>query len=107
MLPYFPFGELALVDAALVLGFGFPNAYPKPDEFPAATFDLHVYTQGESATQPVVTCGPTQTATYASAKLQWEAWNGSEWQRMDALKDETLAFTRSGFITLRTPAVGI
>src|SRR5712671_2025040 len=107
LLPYFPFGELALTDAALVLGFGFPNAYPKPDEFPATTFDLAVYVQGESAAQPVVTCGPTQTTAYAPAKLQWEAWNGSEWQRMDALKDETLAFTRSGFITLRTPAVSV
>ena len=105
--PYFPFGELALGNAALVLGFGFPNAYPKPDGFPATTFDLAVYAQGESAPQPVITCGPTQTAAYAPAKLQWEAWNGSEWQRMDALKDETLAFTRSGFITLRTPAVGV
>jgi predicted phage baseplate assembly protein len=104
---YSPFGELALVDAALVLGFGFPSAYPNPDEFPATTFDLAVYAQGESAAQPVVTCGPTQTAAYPSAKAQWEAWNGSEWQRMDALKDETLAFTRSGFITLRTPAVGV
>ena len=107
LLPYLPFGELALADAALVLGFGFPTAYPKPDEFPATTFDLAVRTQGESAIQPVVTCGSAQTAAYASAKLQWEAWNGSEWQRIDALKDETLAFTRSGFITLRTPAVGV
>jgi predicted phage baseplate assembly protein len=107
LLPYFPFGELALADAALVLGFGFPNAYPKPDEFPATTFDLAVYAQGESTSQPVVPCGLTPTAVYASAKLQWEAWNGGEWQRMDALKDETLAFTRSGFITLRTPAIGV
>jgi predicted phage baseplate assembly protein len=104
--PYVPFGELALVDAAVVLGFAFPTAYPKLDEFPATTFDIAVYTQGDSASRAVVSCGLPETAAYAPAKLQWEYWNGTDWARMDALKDQTLAFTRSGFITLRTPAVG-
>ncbi|MBR0820223.1 putative baseplate assembly protein [Bradyrhizobium liaoningense] len=103
--PYLPFGELALTEAALVLGLGFPSAYPTPDDFPDTTFDIAVYAKGDRAEKPVVTCGPGQTA-FPSARVQWEFWNGAEWQRMAALKDGTLAFTRSGFITLRAPAPG-
>jgi predicted phage baseplate assembly protein len=104
--PFPPFGELARVDAALVLGFGYPTAYPKPDEFPATTFDLAFYRQSDTDVKPMVSCGLTPTV-YAPAKVLWECWNGTEWQRIDVLKDDTVAFTRSGFITLRTPAVGV
>jgi predicted phage baseplate assembly protein len=105
--PFLPFAELAVVDSALVLGLGFPSAYPKPDEFPATTFELSVYTQGEGVTRSIVTCGFVQSVAYAPAKVLWEYWNGAEWQRLDALKDETLAFTRAGTVTLRTPTVGM
>jgi len=104
--PYPPFGELALADAALVLGFGYPAAYPTPEAFPSTTFDLSIYAQGDGTAAPVVTCGPA-SMVFPSATVQWECWNGTDWQRIDALRDTTVAFTRSGLVTLRTPAVGV
>jgi predicted phage baseplate assembly protein len=107
MNPYEPFGPLAPVDAALVLGFGFPAAYPTPDQLPQIVFDLMVYSQASSAAVAMVTCGLPPSGVFAPARVQWEGWNGSLWVKMDALKDETAAFTRSGAITIRTPALGI
>ncbi|MDH4165487.1 MAG: putative baseplate assembly protein [Gammaproteobacteria bacterium] len=102
-----PFGALASVDSALVLGFGYPAAYPKnKDEFPATTFDLAIVTPTGNERGAVATCGFQATPAYAPAKLQWEYWNGADWTRLDALKDETLALTRPGYVTLRTPTVG-
>jgi predicted phage baseplate assembly protein len=40
---------------------------------------------------------------FASATFRWEFWNGSAWQRLSLLKDETRAFTRSGHVFLKTP----
>jgi predicted phage baseplate assembly protein len=34
------------------------------------------------------------------ATLAWEYWNGKDWHRLDTLKDDTAAFTRSGHILL-------
>lgn len=100
--PFEPFGELALADAALVLGFGYPAAYSTPDDFPEMTFDLAVYVQGDRATRAAVSCGAGPA--FAPARVQWEYWDGAAWQRMASLRDGTLALTRTGFITLRTPA---
>ncbi len=97
-----PFGALALADAALVLGFGFPDAYPTPDDFPEMTFDLAVYAGGDQAARAPVSCGAGPA--FAPARVQWEYWDGAAWQRMASLRDTTLAFTRTGFVTLRTPA---
>ncbi|HEY4943563.1 MAG TPA: putative baseplate assembly protein [Rhizomicrobium sp.] len=104
---FVPFGDLAPVDSALVLGFGFPAGYPKPNEFPATVFDIAIYVAPGSSTQPMVSCGLTSSPVFPPAKVQWECWNGTQWQRIDMLKDETRAFTRSGYVTLRAPAPGI
>jgi len=104
---YPPFGALPAVGGAFVLGFGYPSGYPTPDDFPLTQFDLTVFVAGETTAPAFVSCGPPRTGQYASATLQWECWTGSEWQRIDALRDETLALTRSGVITLRTPATGV
>lgn len=104
---YQPFGPLPVVSGALVLGFGFPAGYPTPDDFPLTQFDLTVFVGGDPATALVVNCGTPQTGVYAPAALQWECWTGSEWQRIDLLRDQTLTLTRPGVITLRTPALGV
>lgn len=104
MQAYAPFGDLAPVDAAFVLGFGYAPAYPTPDAFPVVAFDLMVYAQEGSSSGAMVTCGLPPSASFAPARLQWEAWNGSLWNRIDALKDSTVALTRSGLLTLRVPA---
>ncbi len=105
---YPPFGSLPAAGGALVLGFGFPTGYPNSDKFPLTQFDLSIFAAGATTGGPlVVSCSLPQTTQYASATLQWECWTGSEWQRIDVLRDETLALTRTGVITLRTPAAGI
>lgn len=101
---YTPFGDLAPVDAALVLGFGYPQTYPTPDAFPVVAFDLMVYAEEGPSAGAMVTCGLPPSALFAPARLQWEAWNGALWNRIDALKDDTVALTRTGVLTLRVPA---
>jgi predicted phage baseplate assembly protein len=101
-----PFGELPREGGALVLGFARQG---KP--FPAATFELGVWCldgaspqDGTSAPPRVQTCGPIATRAYAPASLQWEGWDGARWTPIDLLNDETLAFTRTGYVRLRIPA---
>ncbi|MBI3637979.1 MAG: putative baseplate assembly protein [Candidatus Rokubacteria bacterium] len=102
---YQPFGPLAQPTAALYLGFRYPDAYPgAKDELPQIELNLAVTVASEGAAAGVVQCGLPDTRAFASAKLRWEGWNGASWQRVDVLKDETLAFTRSGHVYLKTPA---
>jgi Baseplate J-like protein len=100
-----PFGDLAPVDAAFVLGFGYPPTYPTPEVFPAVAFDLMVYAEEASSAGAMVTCGLPPSALFAPARLQWEAWDGALWNRIDALKDNTVALTRTGVLTLRVPTI--
>ena len=103
---FLPFGELAAADTALVLGFGYPNTYPKADEFPQLTLDLAAWSSSRASGRSQVTCALPTSTKVAPAKVGWEYWDGADWQSMRALRDETLAFSVSGHILLRTPAVG-
>lgn len=100
--PFLPFGELARETAALALGFGFPPGHPSLNDVPQLNLDLAVWVSGITVGRSVVTCG-VSSAAFAPAKIRWEGWTGTEWQKMDTLKDDTLAFTRSGHIVIRTP----
>lgn len=100
---FFPFGEAPRDDGALVLGFAFPATYPTPNQFPALHLDLGFWAQDEPKQGRIAQCAP-HTRAFASARLEWEGWDGTGWQRVDALNDETLAFTRSGHIVLRVAA---
>jgi len=107
LIGFAPFGPLAGVGSALVLGFGFPSAYPGPaDIFPAIVFEVMAYATPPSGAGSFVSCGLPASAVYSSARIVWEGWNGTGWTPIDALKDDTAAFTRTGAITLRTPAAG-
>ncbi len=97
---FHPFGESPRKDAALVLGFTLPAAFPNRDQFPPLSLDLTFWAAEASAQEAVQTCVP-KTPSFTSARLSWEGWNGTHWQPVDALNDETLAFTRSGHIELR------
>ena len=101
-----PLGDLAAPDTALALGFGYAPGYPKPDEFPEITLDFMIWTSNRATGRAVVSCGLPTSAVYAPARLAWECWNGSDWQSLHVLRDETLALARSGRILIRTPAVG-
>ncbi|HEX6322444.1 MAG TPA: putative baseplate assembly protein [Vicinamibacterales bacterium] len=103
---FHPFGRLPREGGALVLGFGFPEAYllTQPDVFVPVSIDLAVWTMETRGATLMSQCGPAATRAYAPAKLQWEGFDGTEWQSLDAINDETLAFTRTGHIVVRVPA---
>ncbi|MCC7052822.1 MAG: putative baseplate assembly protein [Gemmatimonadaceae bacterium] len=95
-----PFGNAAGIDSALYLGF--ETAAP----FPQVELDLAFVTAAASAPKSV-NCASGTSARFASARMVWEYWNGSDWRPLDLLVDETLAFTRSGHVRLKTPAAGV
>lgn len=98
---FLPFGELPRDGGALALGFSRPADNP----FPALTLELAFWSiEGADDAPRVQTCGPINTRAYAPASLQWEGWDGARWTPLDALNDETLAFTRSGYVRVRIPA---
>jgi predicted phage baseplate assembly protein len=95
-----PFGPEAGLDSALLLGF----AYVGP--FPQVELNLAVWV-AEADSGPVFSeCSLPESASYPSARLAWEYWNGREWRSLSLLKDETQALTRSGHIYLKTPLQG-
>jgi predicted phage baseplate assembly protein len=93
-----PFGPQARAGAELA--FGFVDAAP----LPTGELDLSVIVKRDALSTQYLGCA---TPAYPSAKLAWEYWDGTRWQCLDLLKDETLAFTRSGHVVLRLPAAGI
>jgi predicted phage baseplate assembly protein len=93
-----PFGPLASQDSALLLGFTEP--------LPQVQIDVAVWVPVAEAGSHAVSCDVPATAQYPPAEIAWEFWNGSLWDRVAALNDQTLALTRSGQIVLRPPPVG-
>lgn len=94
-----PFGPTANAGAALY--FGFDSTAP----FPATEFTLFAWVQDPSSSSvQYVTCGLPSSVAYPPATLQWEYWDGLEWRPVTLLKDDSLAFTRTGAILLKTIA---
>ncbi len=91
-----PFGPTASVGSALLLGFD--GSAP----FPATELTLQVWV-AESGRRSAVGCGLGSSPSYPSATMRWSAWDGFDWTPITLLKDDTLAFTRTGEIVLRTP----
>jgi hypothetical protein len=96
---YYPFGQLAVVGSALMLGFD------ATDPFPEITLDLAFYSAGTSPSESG-NCGLPRSALFAPAQIIWEYWNGTAWVPLTVIKDETNSFLRSGHVFLRTPAKG-
>ncbi len=91
-----PFGPTAAVGAALLLGFDAGSPFPATE--------LTLYAWGvDTGARAAVTCGLGATPSYPSATIRWTAWTGFDWTPITLLKDDTLAFTRTGEIVLRTP----
>jgi predicted phage baseplate assembly protein len=96
-----PFGPTVNQDNALLLGFD------ATAPFPALELDLAIWTLPDVSKSALFKCGLPDAPSFASAKLLWEFWNGSAWQQLSLLKDETLALTRTGHVFVRTPATGM
>lgn len=96
-----PLGPTANVDAALLLGFD--TTLP----FPGTDLTLFVWSASPERRDGPVACGLPAAGAYAPATLRWEHWNGIEWAPLALMKDDSLAFTRTGEIVVRTPAAGL
>lgn len=94
-----PFGSLANVDSAVVLGFKFDKEFPAGVEL---NISFTTFEGGSFA--GVSDCGLPESAAFPSATILWEYWNGSEWRGMNLLKDETRSLEKSGHVYLKTPA---
>ena len=91
-----PFGPTASAGGALLIGFDATSV------FPATELTIQAWT-AEAGRRAAVTCGLGASPSYPSATVRWSAWTGFDWTPITLLKDDTLAFTRTGEIVLRTP----
>jgi predicted phage baseplate assembly protein len=98
---YAPFGGLAKPDSALLLGLTANLAIP-----PGSQISLAVWPTVSSGAPPPTPCGGGASAVFAPATIAWEYWDGVSWQALKTFKDETLAFTRFGFVVVAAPAKG-
>ena len=99
---YQPFGAVAPVGAALMLGFQYPGPFP-----PQLELNLALFTPNTQPSVAMMTCGLPDTQAFPSAQLVWEYWSGSGWSTLTLLKDETIALQRTGHVYLKTPAAGL
>jgi predicted phage baseplate assembly protein len=98
---FLPFGKSAGENSALLLGFSSEEDFPAKTRLDLAFFGLDTDKQSAG-----YACGLAPSAVYGSATICWEYWDGTYWVKMDLLKDETRAFTRTGHVHLKTPAKG-
>lgn len=96
-----PFGEQPGQSAALFLGFNYSGAFAAQIELNLA---FVLAQQGASTTTG--NCSLPETQVFPSANLTWQYWSGAGWFPLELLKDETLAFQRSGHVYLKTPING-
>jgi predicted phage baseplate assembly protein len=94
-----PFGDPANDEAELALGF------VDPAPLPAGVLDLAVIVLRDALGARFLACA--DAPAYPPAAVVWEFWNGSIWDRLDTIKDESLAFTRSGHVHVKIPSKGI
>lgn len=94
-----PFGRLANVDSAIVLGFKYDQDFPAQIEL-----NLSFITFQGGSFAGVSDCGLPESTAFPSAMISWEYWNGSEFRGMNVLKDETRSLEKSGHVFLKTPA---
>jgi predicted phage baseplate assembly protein len=94
-----PFGPLANEESAVLLGFD--------DELPNVTIGLQFWVPNASSSGIAVTqCLDQSQRLFVFSELQWEYWNGREWQNLTLLKDDTGRLTRSGTVQFKGPGNG-
>jgi predicted phage baseplate assembly protein len=97
--PFQPFGPRAPEGAYLALGLD------DVADLPPETLDLAVVVAADQRGVPYVTC--SGGASGAPATLVWEYNDAGVWRGLTLLRDDTLAFTRSGHVQVKLPAAGI
>ncbi|RYG25204.1 putative baseplate assembly protein, partial [bacterium] len=94
-----PFGTFPQKDGALLLGFD----ANKP--FDRETIDLAFFSLLDGPSAEFVSCA-SPGGSFASAKIEWQCWNGTGWTALGLIKDETLALMCTGHVVLRAPVKG-
>lgn len=94
---YQPFGPTANAGAALLIGFD------ASDPFPGTEITFYAWAAQPEHSGTPASCGLAPSPVFASATLRWQFWDGYDWSPLTRLKDDTLAFTRSGEIIVKTP----
>lgn len=94
---YPAFGPQARDDSALMLGFASNNA------FPAVEINLAVRVYTDPAALGAASCDLPEELIRPPAVVSWEYWNGTDWRKLDVVRDETRALTASGHVYFRGP----
>ncbi len=100
-----PFGPYPQPDNALYLGLSY-GAKSKLVDLPQAELNLAVWAKESTGGTGAINCGLPASAAFAPARINWEYWNGTDWASLSLLKDETLALTRTGHVSLKLPKQG-
>jgi predicted phage baseplate assembly protein len=99
-LGYAPFGNFAAEGSALMLGFSAGGGLPQVE------LDLAVWVSPGATRPPAAQCGLAATPGFAAAQVIWQYYDGTTWQPLTLLKDETRGFTVTGHVVVKTPAPG-
>jgi len=100
-----PFGWLAPIGSALYLGFTFDSEAPNDRPFPQQ-MRFRVFLPSKSLAGVPVSCNQQQQEPAPPVKLVWEYRPQSDptrWRRLNVFKDESVAFTREGYILVEGP----
>ncbi len=95
---YYAFGEKAVKDSALYLGFFFNGPFPTKE----VKLSLYLYT--EDLISEGSHCELKESQIHPPAGVIWEYWNGTTWSELDLLKDETRSFMKSGSVYFKGPS---
>ena len=103
--PFPPFGWIPQVGSALYLGFNPEGAVPNVRLFPRL-MRFRVFLPAESQAGQPVSCNEQAEAPAAPVDLIWEYRPKSDptrWRRLNVFKDESVGFTREGYILVEGP----
>jgi predicted phage baseplate assembly protein len=103
--PFPPFGWIPQVGSALYLGFTPEQPAATARQFPRQ-MRFRVFLPAESQAGQPVSCNEQSDAPTPPVELVWEYRPQSDptrWRRLNVFKDETVAFTREGYILVEGP----
>lgn len=103
--PFPPFGWIPQVGSALYLGFDPEGEASDVRQFPRQ-MRFRVYLPAESQAGQPVSCNEEADAPAPPVELVWEYLPKSDptrWRRLNVYKDESVAFTREGYILVEGP----
>ena len=98
---YPAFGTEPANGNALYLGFASDNP------FPVAEINLLVRVFVNSTAAPEHRCDVAGNQVLPAARVAWEYWDGSDWNKLSLLKDETRSLTQTGHVYFLSPKAGI